>query len=186
MSTSGLVADSGTLWVAPVGTTLPTNVATAMGTVDAAWINVGKLGKDGLGLTSDPQIAELFSFGFTDPTRTRKTREVKQFTANLQEWNTASFTLAFNGGTVTVATGIATYVPVADTTLVGHAIVLEVEDGTSIYRLVIAEAEVRSGLQMNFSDEDYTVLPLAVTILQPDSGAAWKLVTNDTAFVVTS
>lgn len=180
MSIDGLVADSGKLFVAADGTALPTDVATAM---PAAWTNVGKLAKNGIGLTSDPTISELFSFGNTDPSRTRKTREVKRFTARLQEWNTKAFQLAFNGGTVTVALGVATYVPVDDTTLVPHALVWEFEDGSNIYRLCFAKVEVRSGVQMDFSDESYTELPLDLTILKPTSGSAYKLVTNDAAFV---
>lgn len=176
---SDIVADAGRLLVADDGTALPTDVATSWGT------DIGNLAKDGLGLASDPQIAELFSFGYTDPTRTRKTREVKRFTARLQKWNTSSFTLAFNGGTVTVAAGIATYVPEDDTTLVPKALVWEFENGSYIYRLCFTKVEVRSGTQMDFSDEDYTVLPLDVTVLKPTSGSPWKLVTNDPDFTAT-
>lgn len=179
----GLVADSGTLYVAPDGTALPTDVATALA---AAYVDVGRLAKQGLGLASDPSITELFSFGDADPTRTKKTREVKRFTARMQAWNTASFTLAFNGGTVVVASGVATYTPVADTVLTSHVLVWEFEDGSDIFRLVFPKVEVRSGVQMDFSDEDYTVLPLEVTVLKPTSGSAWKLITNDADFTATA
>ena len=182
MAATGLVADSGHLWVGPTTAAAPTDVVGAL----TGFSDIGLLAKDGLGLTSDPQIAELFSFGNLDPTRTRKTREVKRFTAKMQAWNTAAFTLAFNGGTVTVASGVATYVPVDDTTLEQHSLVWQFEDGSNIYRLYFPVVEVRSGVTMDFSDEDYTVLPLDVTVLKPISGSSYKLITNDAAFVATT
>jgi hypothetical protein len=183
----GLVADSGVLWVGTTAATAPTkaNHATAMATISALWLNVGRLAKQGVGVTSDPQITELFSFGDADPTRTKKTREIKRFTAQLQAWNTAAFTLAFNGGTITVTTGVAEYVPVADTALTQHSLCWEFEDGADKYRFYCPLVEVRSGISMGFSDEDYTTLPLEVTILKPASGSAWYLYTNDADFTAT-
>lgn len=181
----GLVADSGTLWVGITAAVAPTkaNFATAMGTIDTDWHDVGRLSKQGIGLGSDPQITELYSFGDADPTRTKKTREVKRFTARMQAWNSAAFGLAFNGGTVTVTSGVAEYLPPADTALTQHSLCWEYEDGADSFRLYFPVVEVRSGVQMDFSDEDYTVLPLEVTVIKPVSGSAWSLLTNDADFV---
>lgn len=184
----GLVADSGTLWVGITTAVAPTkaNHATAMGTIDTDWNDVGRIAKQGVGLASDPQITELFSFGDADPTRTKKTREVKRFTALMQAWNTAAFTLAFNGGTVTVTTGVAEYVPPADTALTQHSLCWEFEDGAYKYRVYFPIVEVRSGIQMNFSDDDYTVLPLDVTVIKPTSGSAYYVYTDDPDFTATA
>lgn len=179
MASTGLVADSGKLWVGATTAAAPTTVSGAL----TGFTDVGRLAKNGIALTSTPTIVELTSFGELDPTRTRKTREIKQFTARLQAWNTASYTLAFNGGTVVVAAGVATYTPVDDTTLVQHSIVWEFEDGTNIYRLYLPLVEVRSGISMDFSDENYTEIPLDVTVLKPVGGSTYKLITNDAAFV---
>lgn len=184
---AGLVADSGTLWVGPIGSTALTkaNFATAIGTIDSDYKNIGDLAKNGISLASDPTIVELFKFGSLDPSRTRKTREIKRFTARLQDWNTASFTTAFNGGTVTVTSGVAEYIPVDDTELVPHIIIWEFEDGTYTYRLVFENTEVRSGTSMDFSDEAFTELPLDVTVLKPVSGPSWRLLTDNPLFVAT-
>ena len=176
-----IVADSAVLSVADLPATLPTTLAALTG-----FAEMGKLSKDNLGIASDPTVVELFSFGFLRPTRTRKTREVMRLTANLQDWNTATVTAALNGGTITVTGGVSTFVPEDETTLVPHAMVLDIESGSYTYRFVFAECEVRSGIQVGMSDEDYSVLPLDVTILKPDSGSTYKIITNDPDWVATA
>lgn len=181
--TQTLVVDTGILYVADAETAAPINTTVAPA---AAWVEVGLLAKQGIAFAGDPQIAELFSFGRKNPTKTRKTREVKKFTARMQQWNTDTFTLGFNGGTVVVASGVATYEPPADEDLNDKALLFHFEDGVNEYRLHLARVSVRSGIQMEFSDEDYTTLPLDVTLLEPNAGRPWKLITNNAAFTATA
>jgi hypothetical protein len=177
--TATIVADSFALWRAPGGTAMPTDVTTAMGTVDAAWKLLGLLDPENIATSSDPQITELFSAGYKDPTNTIKTREPIQFTANLQEWRTATLQAALNGGTVAVASSTATYTPVASTILVDQALVFEFVTSTAIYRIPMPRVQVRSGLSLSFPTGQYTVLPLSVTLLKPASGSTYKIISND-------
>jgi hypothetical protein len=45
------LAPEGSVWVAPVGTTEPTNTSTAWATVDADWLDFGYISEDGVSLT---------------------------------------------------------------------------------------------------------------------------------------
>lgn len=185
--TENIIADSFALWVAETTDAAPADVTTAMGTVDTGWKLCGLMMPDGIGMNSDPQITELFSAGYKEPTDTVKTREPKRFTAQLQQWNTHNLILALNGGTVAVASGTSTYTPPSNTALNEKSLTFEYEVGSFIWRIYMPRVQVRSGLQIGFPTNDYTVLPLDVTLLVPSGGgASYKIITNNVTAMVAS
>jgi hypothetical protein len=97
----------GTLYVAQVGSTAPTNVTSAWA---AAWKEIGYT-SEGTELTievsRDPvEVAEEL-----DPVAYASTARSASVAFAMAELTARNLTIAFNGGTVSTAGGVTTYVP---------------------------------------------------------------------------
>ena len=116
----------GTLYVAQVGSTAPTNVTSAWA---AAWKAVGYTSEGSevsIELTADPvDVAEEI-----DPVLHVNSARNVSITFAMAELTARNLTIAMNGGTVTTATGVTTYTPPAPSAQTRYAIGFESEDGT--------------------------------------------------------
>lgn len=184
-STQTVVPSSATLWIAPTGTTAPTNVTTAMGTVAAAWKDVGLIAEDGLAFGEDKQNFDVRAFGISAPVREGIRSKVNSLTVQLLQHNTLNFQTVYGGGTVTITSGTAKFTPPSDKLLTPVMACLEYADGTGyIERLVIPSCSARDGVQRVFPNDGAVVLPLTLTALGGTAGVApwYELSNNTTAF----
>lgn len=178
-----VVAGEFDLYVAPEGSTLPTDSSTAL---DPAFKKVGLTTRDGSAFQISPEFKNVESHQSQFPTRTFRTKVTGVIRAALQEWNDTNFTTAFGGGTVTAigtsAPGEFKYVPPVGSGTEQVVCVLEMTDGTKVYRFVVDNAQAQSPVELPFTPDAETVLPLELSVLGDGSTAPWHLLTNDPAF----
>jgi hypothetical protein len=180
-----LVASSGSVYVAPVGTTLPTS---ATASLNAAFTELGYVTEDGVSLNVEPQIEEFMAWQSRQPVRRELTGQDITVSFSLEQWNSDSIILAFGGGSVTEAGGQYTYNFPADTeALDERALVVEWKDGTKDYRAVFARGNVTDSVETSLTRSNLAVLPITFKALEPSAGgAAAYIVTDDTAFTAAS
>ena len=178
------VAGEFDLYVAPEGSTLPTDSSTPL---DPAFVPVGLTTRDGSAFQVSPEFRNVESHQSQYPTRTFRVKVTGVIRAALQEWNDTNFVTAFGGGTVTDVSGTAgtgeyRYDPPAGSGSDVVTAVLEMVDGTKRYRFVVEACQAQSPVELPFTPDAETVLPLELSILGDGDSAPWHLLTNDPAF----
>ncbi|WP_372741346.1 hypothetical protein [Neptunomonas sp.] len=98
---------AGTLYVAALGSTLPTDLATAW---DAAWVEVGYT-EAGHEFEITPTFEDIEVAEELSPIATYETARNYNVRFNMAEYTAANLKTAFNGGTITAGTGIVTFEP---------------------------------------------------------------------------
>lgn len=173
------VFGTGELFVAPVGSTLPT---TASGALDTAFVGLGYNSEDGVTLSRDVSIEDIPAWQSVTPVRRVASETTFSLAATFlqSDVNVVALFLglgAFTGTTDFIADG-STVQGVTE-----RAVVLNFADGTIDYRLVIPRAEVTSDGEVNINRTDAAGYPLTFTALAPLSGTTmYSLITDDTAF----
>lgn len=175
-----VVAGRTHVYVAPKATAAPVDATTAMG---AGWANLGYTTADSLSFSTSPEFENVESAQSDYPVRKFQTKDGGKVSVDLQEWTTASFQAVFGGGTVTVTSGKAKYVPPRIGQRVEVSCVIEVIDGGKHYRYVIPRCFQEEGVQSDLHKGKETTLPLRFDILGDDGVDAWYLLTDDPAFV---
>lgn len=179
-----VVAGEFTLSIAPEGSTLPTDSITAL---DPAFVSVGLTTRDGSAFQLSPEFRNVESHQSQYPTRTFRVKVTGMVRAALQEWNEANFVTAFGGGTVTEPDAVGKpgeyrYEPPAGSGSDIVVAVLDLTDGTKHYRFVVEQCQAQSPVELPFTPDAETNLPLELSVLGDGTGAPWHLLTDDPAF----
>ena len=182
-----VVAGTGHLWVAPVGSTLPAPNSDPTADPDTAFAELGYTSTDGVTVTSTADISEFEAWQATTAIRRSRRVQVQEMTADLLEWNENTVVAAFGGGEVTSSGGFYTYTfPVAGEALKEYAVVLDVQDGERNMRIVIPR--MNSGLEdveTQFNKENMAVLPITLRSLAADD-APYVIFDDAAAFAAAS
>lgn len=178
-----VVAADASVYVAPVGTAGPTDIATAL---NAAFINLGYTSEDGIEMTPGMDIEEIRAHQAIYPVRRLVTGRSLDFGFTLLQWSDVSIKLAFGGGTV-VASGVApnvvyTYTPPAPADMDFRALVLQWADGTKDYRLHVPKALVTDSGSITLARADASGLPLTFSVVATDGAQPFTLLTDDPSF----
>lgn len=167
-------------FVAPVGTTAPTDVTTAL---DAAFKALGLLSEDGMTESRESDSTDHFAWGGT-LVRTTRSKHKRSMTITALEDNSAVFGLVNPGSTRTVSAGPAP--PAGTSTAVvktpakdERAFVLELKDGAITKRRAIPRAEVTEIADITLSDSELTAYELTITIYPAADGTLYRDITND-------
>lgn len=156
---------AGALFVAPIGTTLPTN---ATSTLDAAFVNVGYVSEDGLVNSVSTDTESVTAWG-GDTVLTGQTSFGETFTANLIETSLAALETYYGKDNVTESGGVITVqqnsAPLDPVVLVAEIVLT----GGRVKRIVVAHAQIadRSG-DISYTDGDAIAYPVVFQAL-PDS-----------------
>ncbi|MFF5285185.1 hypothetical protein [Streptomyces sp. NPDC013171] len=167
-------------YAAPIGTTAPTDVATALA---AAWLPVGLLSEDGASESRDQDSSDFYAWGGV-LVRTSKSKHKRQIVVTCLEENLVVFGLVNPGSSASTTTGVTTRtikVPKADP----RAFVLELHDGDVKKRRVIPKGEVESVGEVTLSDSALTAYELTITIYPAADGTLYLDITDDPQAVVT-
>jgi len=162
-ATETVVAGTGNVYIAPVGTTMPTEVDTAL---DAAFIESGYTTEDGVLFRYSEDQAELKVWQTPHPVRTTITDAANEVEFELVQFNKTTLPLALGGGTV-VATSAGKFglsLPAAPT-VQERCLVVDIVDGTVTWRIALDRVVVMSAGDVTFTDSDLSGLPLKFATL---------------------
>lgn len=131
------------LWVAPVGTTLPTDATTAL---PAAWKSAGFISQDGIEKSIKTSSSDVKAFGTLSPVRKIVTDEEVTFKISMLEHNAISLALynklpLSGAGALTITSG-AFSIADGKPRVQRYSVVADLVDGANRVRAVIEQFEV--------------------------------------------
>jgi hypothetical protein len=177
-----MIAGDGNLFVAPTGTPLPTNIATAL---NAAFINTGFLSEDGATFRDEKTKEPVNVWQSFYAVKYRVTESNAEMEMVLKQWDKNTVPLAFGGGAVTTTAGppaYYTYTPPSPDVIDERAAVLEWRYATKTFRLVVPKVMVTSGAESQLARASESDLPLTLGILGTTGVSPWLLYTDHAAF----
>lgn len=188
-----VVGGDGHVFVAPAGTAVPTSMSALPGT----WIDVGYISEDGVSFTDGKEIEDIQAWQSFYPIRKIITAKSSALEFIMRQWNGENLKLAFGGGTVNNNAGITTYVPPTPSEFDSRAMVVEWEDGSETYRLVVPKGLVSGDTETAVNRTSATDLPISFAITPdtvpstlsspPTAGELitqpWYVLSNATGFV---
>lgn len=186
-----LVAGTHYLFIAPLGTTLPTDCPAPGGNpgdgLDVAFAHIGYTADTGAAFAVDTQTTDLYASQSLDPIRTIVQSKKATIQAPLIEWSGASLITAFGGGTLTDTSNGTKYTPPPAGELDEVTAVLDIVDGTEFVRLVVERGLVAGSVSATLVKNAFATLPIVLTALAPVTAAtAWHLIGSNTAFATPS
>lgn len=179
-STELVVASNGQVYVAPVGTALPT---TPTETLNAAFVGLGFCTEDGVTVTATPDVKDFTAWQSRQAVRRERNQQEIQASFQLEQWNEETVPFAFGGGAITSPSG-GVYrfeFPEAGDALEERAMVIDAQDGTRNTRFVFARGNVVDAVEAKFQATELAVLPISFKLLQPTDGSALAAVLFDDA-----
>lgn len=181
-SDSIVIAGSGSVHVALLGTALPTDVSTALA---AAFVDLGYINGEGASFkdakTKEP-VPVWQSFYAVKYTVTDASASLA-FT--LRQWDRYTVPLAFGGGAIaetSVGSGVFRYEPPAPEVIDERALVLTWRADESTFRLVVPRVMVTEGVDTKLVRTAPSDLPITVGVLGTDGVKPWALLTDHPSF----
>lgn len=177
-----VVGSNGRIYVAPVGTAIPTDIATAWG---AGWIDLGYANEDGVTISKSRTMEQVPAWQSFFPLRRMVTAEDFTVSFNLLQWGNDSVILAFGGGTITATAGPPAhylYTPPDPGTLDERAVGVEWQDGTKIYRLTMAKAMVTETVETQMQKAGAAELPITLGVMGEAGVSPFLIRSNDPAW----
>lgn len=177
------------VYVAPVGTTAPTDIETAIA-VD--WKALGLISEDGLTMTRDQDSSDLFAYGGI-LVRTIRSKFKRSFTVTPLENSDLVWQIENPGSTsATTAAVVGPPAHAAYTTrtiktpTVGdvRAFVFELTDGLMIARRVVPRAELVEVGERKTTADDFEAAEWTLNVYPASDGTLFKEITNDAAATV--
>lgn len=137
------IGGAGHVYVAPVGSTEPTDTTTAW---DAAWVELGYTTDEGVTITPGKTITDIPAWQSRYPVRRLVTAETFETNFSLLQWNEDTLSLAFGGGTWTGDV----FTPPAAGSVDERALGIEATDGDKTTRIIIPRGIVSTvgGIQV--------------------------------------
>lgn len=174
------VGVTGTVWMAPTGSTLPDDVTTPL---DAAFESVGFISEDALveslSITKELLRAWQRPIGL----RTLTTEVSWTFQFGMLETSPLVLDLYYGGAETTVDTGVAATAILAWPTSERKAMVIEIEDGDVITRYAIPVVEIGEREEVNHTNTEGTIWGVTVNVLGSSLDEMGLRYTNDPTFV---
>lgn len=177
-----VVGGNGHVWAAAVGSTAPTNTATAM---PAAWVDLGYVSEDGVAFSFGKDITDILAWQAFSPIRKIVTAQAITATFALRQWSQPTLEFAL-GGDVVASGGEFKWEPSDPEDIDEHALTLEIFDGDKAYRLYFPKGIVSEAVETTFSRTAAADLPVTFAALDPGTGKICTLFADDAAMASTS
>lgn len=174
------VAVTGSVHLAPVGTTLPTDVTSSL---DPGFTEVGHISEDALTESYEVTKEKLRSWQRKTGIRTLSTEVNWTFQFTMMETSPLNLELYYEGAETTVAGGVATTAIPAVGTTIAKACVVELVDGDIITRYAIPKVEVGEREEINHTNADGTMYGVTLEVLGTVLDDLGYRITNDPEFV---
>lgn len=178
-----VVAGTGHIYRAPVGTPLPDDIGDAL---DSDFVDLGYSTPAGVAFNFGKDTKDLFGWQSRDPLRTLLLNEPKTVTFSLMQWNDETYDLAVGGGVWSwTDTGVEFEPPDAGF-LNEVAFAVEFEDDDVLFRFMFRRALNKNPFSFSTLPDDSANLPIAMSVLAPeDDEKSYKAQTNSPAFAAT-
>lgn len=175
-----VVANNGQVYVAPLGTALPT---TPTATLNAAFVGLGLINEDGATITVNPDFTDFMSWQAQQPVRSQRTALNVQAAFGLQQWDENTVPLALGGGSVSNPSGsIYRYdLPDETATIDDRALVIDAKDGSENHRWVFPKAHATESVETQYRRSAEAILPITMRILAPSTGGSPGYYLTDSA-----
>lgn len=173
-----VIAGSGDIAFAPVGTTLPT---TPTGSLHANFVNAGYATEEGLTLSAEPSIEKHMAWQSRQAVRIELVGQEVKVGFGLEQWNSDNAVFAFGGGAVeSLGGGVYKYTfPSADEALDERSLICDWQDGDKNYRLIIPNGNVTEGVEVNLTRGSLAVLPVTFEALDASGDGPGYILTDD-------
>jgi hypothetical protein len=175
-SENTFIPQSARLWLAPVGTAAPEGPIVTM---PAAWYDIGLFTPDSYNWKTDPKFEETRAHQSNYAVRRWQTEDAATIEVNLLEWTFKSMQAVYGGGTlekITPESGGAPYLkftPPAIGARIETAACIELADGAKRIRRMVPRCEQAEGVEQSFEKTSSSTLPLRLSVLGGDIGAAY-------------
>lgn len=173
------VAGAGHVYVAPIGTALPTDLTT----LDPKFVDLGYVTEDGVSFSFGREVEDLNAWQ-GDKIRTLSTKEPATTSFSLMQTNATIMTVAFGGGEITESgtdpNKVYTFVPPKSGTNTERVLVIEFVDGASItYRYVIPRTQIEGNVDFTLNRSSALTYPLTMGILDNGDKPKFSIISND-------
>lgn len=178
-----VVAADATVWVAGLLATRPTDLSTAMATVDSEWVDTGWIDENGITIGRGRTINPVPVMQSRFPARRLVADEDLTIAFALRQWDGQTVPLAFGGGEVTSpAVGVYKYTPPGEGDIDTRQMVVEWQDGDRNFRLVIPRGEVTETADTVLNRTEAANLGLTFAISPDGTEDPFWLLTDDDRF----
>lgn len=176
------VAGQAFIYLAPLGTAFPAwEVAPA-----DPWVDLGYVTPDGITATYGREVTEIYAMQSADPVRVIATKTPKTIAFDMMQQGRDQLLLAMGGGAYALEaleTDVYRYTPPDASVIDERAMLVEMIDGTNIYRWEYKRVQNREGVEEKLVREDAATFPVTMQILIPaDNSAPFNMITNDPAY----
>lgn len=174
------VSGTGEIYVAPVGTALPTS---STGALNAAFVGLGYVSEDGVTFTVTPEIQEISAWQSRQPVRRELVAQAVSAAFAIMQWNETTVPFAFGGGAVTNPSGSNyRYELPTSGALDERAVIIDAVDGLITERFIMPRASVTDAVETSRVRTGAGLLPITLSGSQPaDGSTALVYLTNDAA-----
>lgn len=153
------VGVTGVVYVAPLGTTLPTSVAT---TPNAAFRDVGYISDGGITQSISSDSTDIQAWQNADTVRTLQTSHTVTYQFEFLEVNWLTLDTYFGNFSAGAS-------ELTGEQLVRKSWIIHIDDGTSDMRIVIPEAQITERGDTVFVSGDAVKLPITITAYPDDA-----------------
>lgn len=158
-----VVAANGAVYLAPAGTTLPTDATTAL---NVAFVELGYVGEDGVEFAPEITVEGVPAWQSLSPIRNLLTEYALTATMTLLEWKKETLELAFGGGVFTDNLDDTwDFLLPAPGEQDVYAMVIEGHDGAERYRIVLDRVQLDSTDAIVLNKGEAAGLPVTVKAL---------------------
>lgn len=187
-----VVGATGAVSVAPVGSTLPTSIATAL---NASYVDLGLITEDGVTVSPEMSQEVLRAWQVLGRVRTLITERDFKIQFALMQWNNVNLPFAMGGGDIAVDVAASAGPPVVEAEYSydfpdsdvrdERSLVVEWVDGTKNYRIVIPRGEVSELDEFQAQKTDSANLGITFNVVSsPTDAYTMRLQTDDPAFAL--
>lgn len=177
-----LVAAGGALYVAPYGTTLPSDIDAAL---DSAFDNLGLISEDGIDFETDISVETIMAWQRFYAVRRIVSGRDATLACELMQWDGNTLTAAFGGGTIAATANGHIYRPPQAQNFDELSLVLQAIDGTRNYRLVFERCMVIDNGTTNFVRANTANLPVTFGVIGDEDGSgneqSWYVLSDDSS-----
>lgn len=179
-----LVGGTGSIAVAPVGTNLPTTVDESL---DGAFAELGFTTEDGATFRDSKEIRPSTAWQSFYPIRRTVQSRTSEVETSLKQWNADTLQTAFGGGSVEdLGGGDFIYHPPAAAERNEQALVVTIQDGDELWRIVVPACEVTSNTESKFARTEDSALAVTFGVNGQGDEEPWYICTNSDAMVASS